>query len=125
MSVSERHISDAQLELWRAEARALDALAEHGSDRRARVAVMDVSVVLALLDELERREAMSVARLVQYNDDDVGSIPAERLLQWRSDAERWQSEPHADVWIICDRLLATIDELQRRRAATAPVTRET
>jgi hypothetical protein len=50
----QRPITAEQLQRWRAEAKGLDALAEHGSDRRARVAVMDVSVVLALLDEIQR-----------------------------------------------------------------------
>jgi hypothetical protein len=45
-------ITAEQLATWRAEAEALDALAERGSERRARVAVKNVSVVLTLLDEV-------------------------------------------------------------------------
>jgi hypothetical protein len=60
-----RPITGEQLSSWRAEAEALDALVERGNDRRARMAVMDVSVVLALLDEIDRlntsREVIAVA----------------------------------------------------------------
>lgn len=50
-------ISGEQLEQWRAEASRLDAQCERGTERRARNAVMDVSIVLALLDEVERLRA--------------------------------------------------------------------
>jgi len=116
-----RPITGEQLSSWRAEAEALDALVERGNDRRARMAVMDVSVVLALLDEIDRLKEAFVPRPLQ-NSEGVGSIPHERLSQWRSDAERWQEDPldpRADVWTACARLLAAIDELERRRSASA------
>jgi hypothetical protein len=57
-----RPITADQLATWRAEAEALDALAERGTERRAHVAVMDVSVVLALLDEVDRLKEAFVPR---------------------------------------------------------------
>jgi hypothetical protein len=57
-----RPITADQLARWRAEAEALDAVAERGSEHRARAAVMDVSVVLALLDEIERLKEAFVPR---------------------------------------------------------------
>lgn len=48
---AQRGISVEQLARWRAEARGLDQLASRGSEERARVSVIDASVVLDLLDE--------------------------------------------------------------------------
>src|SRR5262245_2299293 len=56
----ERPIPAEQLDRWREEAEALDVREPHGSERRARVAVMDVSVVLDLLDEIDSLKAAFV-----------------------------------------------------------------
>jgi len=54
LRMNERLISVEQLASWRREAEGLDKLAGRGTDSRARVSVIDVSVVLSLLDEVER-----------------------------------------------------------------------
>jgi hypothetical protein len=61
----------------------LDALVEHGNGRRARTAVMDVVVVLALLDEIDRLKEAFIPRPVQSKQE-VGPIPAEKLSSSRT-----------------------------------------
>jgi hypothetical protein len=51
---AQRPLAADVLARWRAEASALDALEPRDTDRRARVSVIDVSVVLTLLDEIEK-----------------------------------------------------------------------
>jgi hypothetical protein len=114
-------ISVEQLASWRREAQGLDKLADRDSDRRARVTVMDVSVVLSLLDEVERlRGTLSV----HANDGSlaVGPIPATTLQLWRADAR--QVSVDDERWMLADRLLCAIDELEgRRRGAAAALGR--
>ncbi len=113
-----RPIPVEQLAGWRAEAEGLDELAARGTDHRARVAVMDVDVVLSLLDEVDR-----LRRALRMHADDglsvAGAIATATLSRWREEAVR-VSESDPDERRLADRLLAAMNEIEgRRRGARA------
>ena len=115
-NMNERPISSEQLARWRREAEGLDKLADRGTDRRARVAVVDVDIVLSLLDEVERlRRELSV----HANDGSLaaGPIPAATLQRWRAHAE--QVSANDERWMLADRLLTAIQEVEGRRRGAA------
>lgn len=115
---STRAIPLEQLARWRREAAGLDKLASRDTDRRARVSVIDVSVVLELLDEVDRlRRELAI----HAHQDQAGPIPAEALKRWRIEAEAAESNP--ETWKLADRLLAAIDEIEGRRSGAAAALR--